>query len=111
MTIDTEAHMLQTIPRAALHVWVLGCALLAAAAIGAWRIIAEAASYAELPLDCYYYFEMARNLARSGSMDISFEQGLPNKFFPGYPLLLSIPSLAAGPHVIWPYVQAFLYLA
>jgi hypothetical protein len=70
------------------------------------RPIRSASGYERFPIDAYYYFEMARNLVHNGTMLIKFEQGLPNKFFPGYPLLLSIGSLASWPQFVWPWLNA-----
>ncbi|GIX43665.1 MAG: hypothetical protein KatS3mg130_0073 [Candidatus Sumerlaea sp.] len=57
--------------------------------------------YPKFPIDAYYYMEMARNVAAGRGPVVRFEQGVPNKFFVGYPLALAIPSLFAPPHVVW----------
>ncbi len=67
--------------------------------------------YPKFPIDAYYYLEMARNVAAGHGPTVRFEQGVPVKFFPGYPLLLGAASLWLPPHVTWPALHAFLLLA
>ncbi|MCX7019717.1 MAG: hypothetical protein WCK47_03380 [bacterium] len=71
-------------------------------------LFSQAGQYARFPLDAYYYLEMARNLARGAGPVVRFEQGVPNKFFPGYPLLLGCGAVAAPVDVAWIWLHAAL---
>ncbi|MGC8840777.1 MAG: hypothetical protein ACP5QZ_04895 [Candidatus Sumerlaeaceae bacterium] len=67
--------------------------------------------YPKYPIDAYYYLEMARNVAQGKGPVVRFEQGVPLKFFPGYPLVLGVFSLAAAPHAAWYALHALLIVA
>ena len=64
--------------------------------------------YPKFPIDAYYYLEMARNVAHGKGPVVRFEQGFPLKFFPGYPLVLGIASLAGEPDEVWQFLHAGL---
>lgn len=105
MSIAPNAGALSSRPRLSAPEWLLLIiALGATAALCAGPVMYRNA-YHRFPLDAYYYFEMARNLVHNGTMLLKFEQGLPNKFFPGYPLLLGAASIFSYPEIVWPWLN------
>jgi hypothetical protein len=89
-----------------LLVWAL-TALVVALAV----LFVVPSQYPKFPIDAYYYLEMARNVALGRGPVVRFEQGVPLKFFPGYPLALGVFSVAAPPHVAWYALHALLLVA
>ena len=88
------------------------CAILVVACISTVSLLFHHADrYPQYPVDAYYYLEMARNLARGNGLSVRFEQGMPVKFFPGYPLLLGTGSLLGGPDFAWKWLQALFVCA
>jgi len=73
-----------------------------------YLMFSEAGNYVRFPVDAYYYMEMGRNLIHGKGLTVGFTQGVPNKFFPGYPILLGIVSIGSSVDSAWIWLHAVL---